>query len=166
MARNRAQTVHARRVSSSPLARTMQSSLAADTICPTAGLRSLCRRGARAPARPLVPSQARIQGALASGATAVTNAEDGGGGAARPLTAVIIGGGPGGLAACVALRRIGIDAHVYERATALDPNAGQGLHLRPRRQLARHHHPSTEVSSSRSARVARSPTLATLKPAY
>jgi hypothetical protein len=130
-----AERAHARRIVEQPTRETMQGSMTAAAICPPARVpHRLCWRGARAPARSRVSSCARIQSALESHATAVTtNAEDGdgggGGGAARPLTAVIVGGGPGGLAACVALRRIGIDAHVYERATALDPNAGQGHHL-------------------------------------
>ena len=49
----------------------------------------------------------------------------------RPLTAIIVGGGIGGLAACVALRRVGVDARVFERATALDANAGTGIALWP-----------------------------------
>ena len=49
----------------------------------------------------------------------------------RQLSAVIVGGGIGGLAMCIALRRVGIDAHVYERATALKANAGTGIALWP-----------------------------------
>jgi len=41
-------------------------------------------------------------------------------------TALIIGGGIGGLTAAVALRRRGIDAHVYEAAPALRP-VGKGI---------------------------------------
>jgi len=63
---------------------------------------------------------------VTAGAAAGDAALAGDGDGARPLTAVIVGGGLGGLAACVALRRIGIDAHVYERALALNANAGQG----------------------------------------
>jgi cation diffusion facilitator CzcD-associated flavoprotein CzcO len=40
-------------------------------------------------------------------------------GVTRPLTAVIVGGGPGGIAACVALRRVGIDAHGRDCWTVL-----------------------------------------------
>ncbi|NEP45504.1 MAG: NAD(P)-binding protein, partial [Okeania sp. SIO2H7] len=40
----------------------------------------------------------------------------------------IIGAGPGGLATAIALRKKGIDAHVYERAKELRPvGAGLGL---------------------------------------
>ena len=55
----------------------------------------------------------------------------GGDGARTPLSAVIVGGGIGGLAMCVALRRVGINAHVYERARDLNTNAGTGLALWP-----------------------------------
>ena len=48
-----------------------------------------------------------------------------------PLRVVIVGGGIGGLAACVALRRVGVDAHVYERATELRSNVGTGIALWP-----------------------------------
>lgn len=48
-----------------------------------------------------------------------------------PLSAVIVGGGIGGLAAAVALRRIGVDAHVYERASAMRGNAGTGIAIWP-----------------------------------
>ena len=51
--------------------------------------------------------------------------------APRPLSAVIVGGGIGGLAAAVALRRVGIDAHVYERALELRSNVGTGIALWP-----------------------------------
>ena len=47
------------------------------------------------------------------------------------LSAVIVGGGIGGLAAAVALRRIGVDAHVYERASAMRGNAGTGIAIWP-----------------------------------
>ena len=49
----------------------------------------------------------------------------------KPITAAIVGGGLAGLAACNALRKIGIDAHVYERAAKLSPQAGTGLTLWP-----------------------------------
>jgi NAD(P)H-nitrite reductase large subunit len=61
---------------------------------------------------------------VTAGAAASDAALAGGADGVRPLTAVIVGGGLGGLAACVALRRIGIDAQVYERALALKANAG------------------------------------------
>lgn len=48
-----------------------------------------------------------------------------------PLSAVVVGGGIGGLAAAVALRRIGVDAHVYERASAMRGNAGTGIAIWP-----------------------------------
>ena len=51
--------------------------------------------------------------------------------AGRALRVVIVGGGIGGLAACVALRRVGVDAHVYERATELRSNVGTGIALWP-----------------------------------
>ena len=47
------------------------------------------------------------------------------------LKAAIIGGGLGGLTCCNALRKIGIDAQVYERAQTLSPQAGTGLTLWP-----------------------------------
>lgn len=47
------------------------------------------------------------------------------------LKAAIIGGGLGGLTCCNALRKIGIDAQVYERAQKLSPQAGTGLTLWP-----------------------------------
>ena len=47
------------------------------------------------------------------------------------LRAAIVGGGLGGLAACNALRKIGIDAQIYERAKQLSPQAGTGLTLWP-----------------------------------
>ena len=50
---------------------------------------------------------------------------------AASLKAAIIGGGLGGLTCCNALRKIGIDAHVYERAQTLSPQAGTGLTLWP-----------------------------------
>lgn len=44
------------------------------------------------------------------------------------MKAIVIGGGIGGLTVAVALRRVGIDAHVYERAPALrEVGAGIGL---------------------------------------
>ena len=42
----------------------------------------------------------------------------------------IIGGGIGGLATAIALRKQGIDAHVYEKARELRP-VGAGLSLNP-----------------------------------
>ena len=50
--------------------------------------------------------------------------------ASRPLNFGIVGGGIGGLAAAVALRRIGADVTVYEQATELR-EAGAGLMLWP-----------------------------------
>ena len=47
------------------------------------------------------------------------------------LSAVVVGAGIGGLAAAVALRRIGVDAHVYERASAMRGNAGTGIAIWP-----------------------------------
>jgi 2-polyprenyl-6-methoxyphenol hydroxylase-like FAD-dependent oxidoreductase len=46
------------------------------------------------------------------------------------LTAAVMGGGIGGLAAAVALREIGVDATVHERAAALEP-VGAGISLWP-----------------------------------
>lgn len=51
--------------------------------------------------------------------------------AVASLKAAIIGGGLGGLTCCNALRKIGIDAQVYERAQTLSPQAGTGLTLWP-----------------------------------
>ncbi|NEP41274.1 MAG: NAD(P)-binding protein [Okeania sp. SIO2G4] len=42
----------------------------------------------------------------------------------------IIGAGPGGLATAIALRKKGIDAHVYERARGFRP-VGAGVSLKP-----------------------------------
>ena len=50
---------------------------------------------------------------------------------ARPMKAAIIGGGLGGLTCCNALRKIGVEAHVFERAEKLSPQAGTGLTLWP-----------------------------------
>jgi len=47
------------------------------------------------------------------------------------LRAAVIGGGLGGLACCNALRKVGIDAEVFERAAKLSPQAGTGLTLWP-----------------------------------
>ena len=47
------------------------------------------------------------------------------------LSAVVVGAGIGGLAAAVALRRIGVDAHVYERASTMRGNAGTGIAIWP-----------------------------------
>jgi 2-polyprenyl-6-methoxyphenol hydroxylase-like FAD-dependent oxidoreductase len=47
------------------------------------------------------------------------------------MKAAIIGGGLGGLTCCNALRKIGVDAHVFERAEKLSPQAGTGLTLWP-----------------------------------
>jgi len=48
-----------------------------------------------------------------------------------PLSVAIVGGGLGGLAAAIALRRVGLDAHVYERTTELKGTVGTGLTLWP-----------------------------------
>ena len=50
---------------------------------------------------------------------------------AKPMKAAIIGGGLGGLTCCNALRKSGVDAHVFERAEKLSPQAGTGLTLWP-----------------------------------
>ena len=50
---------------------------------------------------------------------------------AHALKAAIIGGGLGGLTAANALNKVGITAHVYERAAKLSPQAGTGLTLWP-----------------------------------
>lgn len=47
------------------------------------------------------------------------------------MKAAIIGGGLGGLTCCNALRKIGVEAHVFERAEKLSPQAGTGLTLWP-----------------------------------
>jgi len=61
--------------------------------------------------------------------------------ARHDVEAVIIGGGIGGLAAAVALRRAGRDVVVCERAGALDPaGAGRGR-ARARRAGAGRRHP-------------------------
>jgi 2-polyprenyl-6-methoxyphenol hydroxylase-like FAD-dependent oxidoreductase len=54
------------------------------------------------------------------------------------MRAAIVGGGIGGLAAAVALRRVGVDTVVFERAERMDP-LGAGLTLSPNavRALAR-----------------------------
>ena len=44
----------------------------------------------------------------------------------KPQRAIIIGGGVGGLCTAIALRRLGMDAHVYERADMLG-DVGAGL---------------------------------------
>jgi 2-polyprenyl-6-methoxyphenol hydroxylase-like FAD-dependent oxidoreductase len=49
-------------------------------------------------------------------------------GNSAPLRAIVIGGGIGGLAAGIALRRAGVDAHVYER-TAVLSEVGAGVSL-------------------------------------
>jgi 2-polyprenyl-6-methoxyphenol hydroxylase-like FAD-dependent oxidoreductase len=48
-----------------------------------------------------------------------------------PLRVIIAGAGIGGLATCLALRRVGVDAHVYERAVCLKTDAGTGIALWP-----------------------------------
>ena len=48
-----------------------------------------------------------------------------------PLRVIIAGAGIGGLATCLALRRVGVDAHVYERAVTLKADAGTGIALWP-----------------------------------
>ena len=48
-----------------------------------------------------------------------------------PLRVIIVGAGIGGLATCLALRRVGVDAHVYERALSLKADAGTGIALWP-----------------------------------
>ncbi|EOD32399.1 hypothetical protein EMIHUDRAFT_468023 [Emiliania huxleyi CCMP1516] len=50
---------------------------------------------------------------------------------AAALRAGVIGGGLGGLACCNALRKVGIEAEVFERAPKLSPQAGTGLTLWP-----------------------------------
>eukprot|EP00965_Chrysotila_dentata_P022481 744387-Pleurochrysis_carterae.AAC.1 len=51
--------------------------------------------------------------------------------AGDPVRAAIVGGGLAGLAAAIALRTVGVDAHVYERTTELRGTAGTGLTLWP-----------------------------------
>lgn len=48
-----------------------------------------------------------------------------------PLRVVIAGAGIGGLATCLALRRVGVDAHVYERAFELKQDVGTGIAIWP-----------------------------------
>lgn len=50
-------------------------------------------------------------------------------------TVAIAGAGIGGLTLAIALRKLGIEAHVYERAAALHP-VGAGLSLMPNAMLA------------------------------
>jgi len=49
----------------------------------------------------------------------------------KPLKAAIIGGGLGGLTAAIALRKVGIDAHVYERRSEIKGTVGTGLTMWP-----------------------------------
>lgn len=48
-----------------------------------------------------------------------------------PVSVAVIGGGLGGLTAAIALRRVGVDAHVYERAKEMKFTVGTGLTLWP-----------------------------------
>jgi 2-polyprenyl-6-methoxyphenol hydroxylase-like FAD-dependent oxidoreductase len=61
-------------------------------------------------------------------------------GTSSPSRAVIIGGGLGGLTAALALRRIGMEVVVFERAPSLDAiQLGAGLHLWSNALLALQH---------------------------
>jgi 2-polyprenyl-6-methoxyphenol hydroxylase-like FAD-dependent oxidoreductase len=56
----------------------------------------------------------------------------------EPLRVAIVGGGIGGVAACLALRQRGMEAHVYEQAPALkEVGAGVALHPNGVRMLGR-----------------------------
>ena len=121
----------------------MSSLAAAAAASPPAGLLHPRQRGvhvrARAPSSRPGPHRVRARrdatATLFSSASTAERADDADAAdadaATKPLTAVIVGGGLAGLAACVALRRIGIDAHVYERAQVLNTNAGTGITLWP-----------------------------------
>jgi len=85
----------------------------------------------RALDRPRRRARRAVCRVVSSDASNDVDDDDVGTSSTRPLTAVVVGGGIGGLAACVALRRVGVDAHVYERATALRANAGTGIALWP-----------------------------------
>ena len=86
-----------------------------------AWLALLCRATALAP-----PRGAATRGAPRGVARAAPSMS-----AAPPLKAAILGGGLGGLTCAIALRKVGVDATVYERARALTPQAGTGLTLWP-----------------------------------
>ena len=73
------------------------SSLAAAAVSPPAGLLRLRRRGAPLQSRRIAISVTNAVASVAAGDAEVAALDDG---AARPLTAVIVGGGPGGMAAC------------------------------------------------------------------
>ena len=94
----------------------------------TRSARTARRRSPRPPGRPF-PRDARVVCRDASDAadTSTPSAD-----AQRPpLRVIIAGAGIGGLATCLALRRVGIDAHVYERALSLKADAGTGIALWP-----------------------------------
>ena len=94
----------------------------------TPSARTARRRSPRPPGRPF-PRDARVvcRGASDAADTSTPSAD-----AQRPpLRVIIAGAGIGGLATCLALRRVGIDAHVYERALSLKADAGTGIALWP-----------------------------------
>ena len=97
-------------------------------LAPTAPIRATrsARTGRRrSPGRPL-PRTVRV--VCRSAADTSTSSVD----AQRPpLRVIIAGAGIGGLATCLALRRVGVDAHVYERALSLKADAGTGIALWP-----------------------------------
>lgn len=94
----------------------------------TRSARTARRRSPRPPGRPF-SRDARVvcRGASDAADTSTPSAD-----AQRPpLRVIIAGAGIGGLATCLALRRVGIDAHVYERALSLKADAGTGIALWP-----------------------------------
>ena len=90
------------------------STIAVAAVSPPAGMMRLRRRRARHTARARAPMHARrganyvtaVASAVAAGDAEHADKDDG---AARPLTAVIVGGGPAGLAACRAQHTSAID---------------------------------------------------------
>lgn len=94
----------------------------------TPSARTARRRSPRPPGRPF-PRDARVvcRGASDAADTSTPSADE----QRPPLRVIIAGAGIGGLATCLALRRVGIDAHVYERALSLKADAGTGIALWP-----------------------------------
>lgn len=94
----------------------------------TPSARTARRRSPRPPGRPF-PRDARVvcRGASDAADTSTPSADE----QRPPLRVIIAGAGIGGLATCLALRRVGIDAHVYERAVSLKADAGTGIALWP-----------------------------------
>jgi len=82
-------------------------SLTAAAVAPPVRPLRLSRRGVHSSARPRAPPHAR-RGAKKFATTTALATVVSGDAELAPLTAVIVGGGLGGLAACVALRRVGM----------------------------------------------------------